>query len=189
MRRAKCKLADMMTAWLILAMAGKTPAHASDIAIYEDSYGVPSIVADNLIQASYGLGYVEAKDHAERMALNYKLARGRSAEVSGRAALLQDGFIRELGFEDRAIAEAKALSPDDKQTIDAFVAGANKALDEQGDRLPKWIVRFTDVDVLSFTQFVNAAFPLLDLSSKISPGAGSNQFALAPSRTATKHPI
>lgn len=178
----------MLTAMLTLAMMRSAHLRAHDITIYEDEYGVPSIVAANLPDAAFGLGYVEARDHAQRMAMNYKLARGRLAEINGRSNLLQDGFVRELGFESRAEDESKRMGPDDKTFVDAFLAGANKALGEQTG-LPRWVEPFTEVDVLAFTQFVNAAFPLLDLSSKISPGAGSNQFALAPSRTATRHPI
>jgi len=157
--------------------------------VYEDKYGVPSIVAPNLREASFAMGYAQAKDHAVRMGLNFKLARGRLAEVNGKSSLLQDGFLRGLGFETKAVEVASRLSGEPKEVLESFLAGANKGLGEQKDSLPKWIEPFTAVDVISFTQFVNAAFPLLDLSSKISPGAGSNQFALAPKKTSTKHPL
>ena len=161
----------------------------TDITVYEDKHGVPSIVASNLKSGAYALGYCQAKDHAQRMALNYKLARGRLAEVNGKSSLLQDGFLRGLGFEAKAEGVVARLRGEPKEVVEGFLAGANRALSEQKATLPKWIEPFSDVDVISLTQFVNAAFPLLDLSAKISPGAGSNQFALAPSRTATQHPI
>src|SRR5437867_3151392 len=78
----------------------------ADITIYRDSFGTPSVVATKLDDAEYGLGYATVMDNAERMALNYKQARGRLAEVQGRGQLLTDGFIRALGIED--LAEAKA---------------------------------------------------------------------------------
>ena len=157
--------------------------------VYEDKYGVPSIYAANLKDAAYAIGYVEAKDRAVRMALNYKMARGRLAEVNGKSSLLQDGFLRGVGFESKAEETSLKMSGEVKEFVESFVAGANRGLQEQQGKLPTWIRPFSPVDVLSLMQFVNAAFPLLDLSSKLMPGAGSNQFALAPSRTSTHHPI
>lgn len=162
---------------------------ARHIAVYEDKFGVPSIVASNLPDEAYAMGYVQAKDHAVRMALNYRLARGRMAEVAGKSSLLQDGFLRGLGFEKKAAQTVEHMRPETKAFLDAFVAGANRGLQEQKGTIPAWIEPFSPVDVLCFAQFLNAAFPLLDLSSKLMPGAGSNQFALAPSRTSTHHPI
>ena len=159
------------------------------ITIYEDAYGVPSISAANDAEAIYALGYVEAKDQAVRMATNYKMARGRLGEVNGKGALLQDGFLRSVGFEKRSIDLASHLTGETKVILDAFTSGANKALAEQKDDLPRWIEPFSAVDILSLSQFVNAAFPLLDLASHLNPGTGSNQFAVAPTRTATHHPI
>lgn len=174
---------------VLCAFASSFCARAADISVYEDKFGVPSIFANDLKSATYALGYVQAKDHAIRMAQNYKLSRGRMAEINGRSSLIQDGFLRALGFEEKAVAVAQKITGDEKLALESFVAGANKALAEQAGSLPKWVEPFSAVDVLSFTQFVNAAFPLLELSSRISPGAGSNQFALAPGRTSTHHPI
>ena len=174
---------------LLISLAIRASNYRPDITLYEDAYGIPSIQASSLSDANYALGYVQARDHAQRMATNYKLARGRLAEINGMGSLWQDTFIRGLGLEKSASKMAARLSPAHKDLIDRFLEGANRSLAEQGDKLPKWVEPFTEVDVIAFTEFVNAAFPLLDLSSKLSPGAGSNQFALGPSKTSTKHPI
>jgi len=176
--------------WIGIALAlVSTAAHAADIKVYEDKYGVPSIVAGNLKEAMFAEGYIQGKDHAVRMATNYKIARGRYSEAVGKGSLMQDGFVRGLGLEAKAEELVPQLSGEAKVTVEAYLAGANKAISEQKGTLPNWIEPFTAVDVLSLAQFVNGAFPLLDLSEKISPGAGSNQFALAPSKTSTHHPI
>jgi len=176
---------------LVLGLVVFSPVsrRAADITVFEDSFGVPSIFAGSLADAAYAMGYVQAKDHAQRMAMNYKLARGRLSEVTGKSSLLQDNFLRGLAFEDRAADAASRLTGESKDAVDNFVAGANRALSEQQSRLPKWVEPITETDVLSLTLFVNAAFPLLDLSARLSPGAGSNQFALSPARTSTRHPI
>jgi len=172
-----------------VALTSPISNRAGDITVYEDSFGVPSIVAGSTDEAVYAMGFLEAREFAQRMALNYKLARGRLAEALGRGSLLQDGFIRGLGLEDRAADVAAHLSGESKSLVDSFVAGANKALADQQNRLPKWVEPFTDTDAIALVMFIQAAFPLLDLSAHLSPGAGSNQFALAPSHSSTHHPI
>ncbi len=88
------------------------------------------------------------------------------AEALGKSSLLQDGFVRGLGFESKATELAERLTGEPKDLIGSFVAGANQALFEQGADIPKWIKPFTAADVLALAQFVNAAFPLLDLSAQ-----------------------
>ncbi len=158
-----------------------------EIPIYRDSWGVPSIVSQDIEGIYYGLGYMHVTDNAERMALNYKIARGRSSEVLGRAHMLQDSFIRGLEIEERA--EAAKLSPTSEMIVRSYLQGANRALAEKRSSVAPWVQTFTRTDVLSMGQFVNCAFPLLDLASALMPGTGSNQFAIGPQRTATGHPI
>src|SRR5262249_7740004 len=104
---------------------------AAQITIYRDRYGVPSIVAGKLADAVYGLGYAMAQDNAERMALNFKQARGRMAEVEGKNGLLADGFLRALGIEEMAEKRAQSLSGEQAVLLRAFCDGANRALAEQ----------------------------------------------------------
>jgi len=124
----------------------------------------------------FGLGYATVQDHAERMARNYKQARGRLAEVEGRSQLLTDGFVRSLGIEDLAQEKAKSLSGELALLIGSFCDGANKAIGELKDR-PAWVEPITPVDVLALSQLVNAAFPLQEIAGRLMPGTGSNQFA------------
>ncbi|HSI72623.1 MAG TPA: penicillin acylase family protein [Fimbriimonas sp.] len=171
-----------MAALALLALLAQAP----QITIYRDTWGVPTITAETLDNLCYGLGYMQVIDNAERMALNYKIARGRGAEVLGRNQLLADGFLRGLEMEEKA-ASAK-ISPTGELVVRSFLAGANRALADKKDE-PAWIEAFTRTDVLALAQFVNCAFPLLDLASALLPGVGSNQFAIAPKRSATGHPI
>src|ERR1044071_8285539 len=160
---------------ITLMAAALIQAARADITIYRDSFGTPSIVASKLEDAEFGLGYATAADNAERMALNYKQARGRLAEVQGRGQLLTDGFIRALGIEDMAEAKARTMTGDTKAAIEAFCAGANRALTENKAKIPAWIQPFNPTDVLAFSQLVNAAFPLQEIAAQLLPGTGSNQ--------------
>ncbi len=166
---------------------------AAETTVYRDRYGVASIAAKTLPDAMYGLGYAMATDNAERMVRNFKQARGRLAEVDGSAYLIQDGFLRSLGIEAEAEQYAAALDrePHNEQSalLRRFCAGANRALTEQKGQIPDWIAPFTVTDVLALAQLLNAAFPLEEISNQLMPGIGSNQFAVAASRSATGHPI
>jgi acyl-homoserine-lactone acylase len=177
-----------LAAILILSLCACTPA-SSQVTVYRDQYGVPSIVADRLEDAVFALGYCTAQDNAERMALNFKQARGRMAEVEGRGQLLADGFIRALGIEVASIKKAGTLSGEIGTLINAFCEGANKAIAEQKGKIPDWIGPIGPVDVLAMTQLVNAAFPLQDIAGQLLPSAGSNQFAVGPKRSASGHAI
>lgn len=161
----------------------------AQVTICRDSFGVPSIEAKTLKDAMYGVGYVMAQDDAMLMARNYKLARGRLAEADGKTQLTQDGFIRSLGIEEIAEKKAKSLTGQHAELLAAFCAGANKSLAEQKAALPDWIEPFTLTDVLALAQMINIAFPLSDISRELLPGMGSNQFAVAPKRSANGHAL
>ena len=76
------EFALLMTLGALLLLPGALQAQT--VTIYRDKFGVPSVVADRLPDAIYGLGYAMAQDNAEQMARNFKQARGRRAEVDGR---------------------------------------------------------------------------------------------------------
>ncbi|MGC8667110.1 MAG: penicillin acylase family protein [Chthonomonadales bacterium] len=180
--------------WICLGAAINGPLQAEPsrghrAVIYRDGFGVPSIQANRLEDAVYALGYVTGTDCPERMCLNYKQARGRMAEVQGRQALLGDTFIRSLGMEEAAQAQVRRLAPYQRQLINAFCQGANRAIAERKSQLPAWIQPVTPADVLALAQFVNSAFPLLSIAQSLLPGFGSNQFAIAARRTADGHAI
>ncbi len=172
-----------------LALTGCNRATAAEVTVYRDGYGVPSIVANTLNDGMYGVGYAQAQDRAERIAMTYKLARGRMSEINGRGAMLQDGLIRGLGIEEYAEKYAASMPAEQRAMIQAYVDGANKALDGQKGKIPAWIEHFTLVDVLSLAQLANIAFPLQSLQNMLGAGVGSNQFAIDGKHTSTHHPI
>ncbi|MDE2126528.1 MAG: penicillin acylase family protein [Armatimonadetes bacterium] len=157
--------------------------------IYRDALGLPSVVAPDIPAAFYGLGYAVAQDDAVQMERNFLFARGRLAEVDGQKSLMQDIFIRTMGFQHAAVIEAPKLRGIGAAMIDSFCAGANLSLRRQRKRLPHWLRPVTRVDVLALSQLMNAAFALEDVQQQLYPGIGSNQFAIAPARTAQGHAL
>jgi acyl-homoserine-lactone acylase len=169
-------------------LPGRAVAQAT---IYRDSYGLPSIEAKRLPDAMRGLGYAMATDNAELMVTNYRQARGHMAEIEGKSQLLMDGFLQSLGLEEEAQKKAASLTGDQKANIEAFCAGANRAIAEQKGKLPAWVNEYpvTPTDVLALAQLVNVAFPLQDAAGQLFAGIGSNQFAVSGKRTASGHAI
>src|SRR5258708_30609389 len=167
---------------LILPLLCLQPSTAQ-ITIYRDKYGVPSIHADKLRDTLYGLGYVMVQDNVDRMARNYKQARGRMAEVDGKGELLKDGFIRSLGIEERAQKFAGEMKPEQKALIMSFVDGANQSLKDMKGKASSWIEPLNFSDVVSLAQLVNVAFPLQDIAAHLLPSAGSNQFPAGAKRS------
>lgn len=182
--KAVINSASMVCLLLFTALSGRT-----DVKIYRDAYGTPTLSSNRLADAIYGLGYVMAKDGGEAMATNYKQARGRLAEVQGKSQLLTDGFIRALGMEEAAEKAAGQLTGENALLVKSFCDGANQGLQEQKSALPAWVQPITPIDVLALAQLINCAFALEDLASQMLPGIGSNQFAVAPSRSASGHAI
>ncbi|MEP6755275.1 MAG: penicillin acylase family protein [Chthonomonadales bacterium] len=159
------------------------------VTIQRDKFGTPTISAKTLVDAAYGQGYAAAMDNAVHMARNYKMARGRTAEIDGQSALIIDQVVRSLGMENYAIETAPKLTGEVAKFIDNYVAGANAALAKQKANLPTWVEPFTRVDVLTFGQFINAGMALQELQGELTPSMGSNQFALSPKRTTTGHAL
>src|SRR2546423_5876400 len=127
----------------IFCLLDSVPIRAAEITIYRDKYGIPSISAPTLADGVYGLGYAMAQDNAERMARNYKRARGRLAEVDGAALILPDYALRALGIEEMAEAKSHILTSEQSALLTAFCDGANRALKENRGKIPAWIQPFT----------------------------------------------
>ena len=66
-------------------------ANAIDVAI--DRYGVPCISAKTMADAVYALGYEHVELMGDRVATNFRIARGRTAELFGKENLLIDSFL------------------------------------------------------------------------------------------------
>ena len=161
----------------------------TDIRIYRDRYGVPSIDAPSMADAAYGLGWAMAADCAPRMAQLYLSAKGRSAEVVGEIALQMDFLVRALGIEAAARAEATTLDGDIAAIVQGYCDGVNRLIETRRDKLPPWVVPVEVVDILALVHLSNIAFPLLELTQQLTPGSGSNQFAVAGRHTANGHAI
>jgi len=104
------------------------------ITIRRDRDGVPHIRAKNEGDALFGLGYVHAQDRLWQMEFQRRLGNGRLAEILGAPGLVTDRLFRTVGLHRTAAAAWAKLSPQERQPIEAYVAGVNAYLESRHNR-------------------------------------------------------
>jgi acyl-homoserine lactone acylase PvdQ len=169
---------------------------AGDVTVYRDGFGVPHIYGDTPEAAAYALRYVQAQDHLEQMRLNYLTAAGRLAEF-GLGSADNDNNVHRLHVPQTAQASYQALVPEHRARIDAFVAGINRYIYEEGGTFADWISYVQPYEVLAWMHYLAMA----EQSSKatgemnaggagsVTPGGdfssdASNMWAVSPSMSA-----
>ena len=174
---------------------------AGSVRVIRDKYGVPHIIARDLPSMYYGAGYCQAQDQLENLALNMLRGQGKSAEHDGFQALPLDHLTRSLDLPGRAKQMYARLDDEERETLDAFVAGINDYLSAHRDQVADWIQPVSPDQVLAFSEFVDLIFSAshcqndltragirigsrLELPRMDAASFGSNQFAVAPSRSA-----
>ncbi len=94
--------------------------------VVRDEYGVPHIKAASADQAWYQAGYATAQDRLWQMEQSRRLARGRMAEVFGKAFAASDIDILKSGYTDEELqAQFRALPADVQGAIEAYSRGVN----------------------------------------------------------------
>ncbi len=191
-------------ALLATAAAAKDPLE-QQVTIYRDEYGVPHIVGATEEATFFGYGYAQAEDHLERMMIQYRDAQGRRAEVEGIDAL-GDGYLQFIPYHYRwggdylqrllrtkkAVVENRAkIDPQVYKVLDAFARGVNAYIEEHRSEVPAWIdsVAAEDIEALErshYMRFYSASDALSKITGKTYsfPNLGSNQWAIAPEKSA-----
>lgn len=178
---------------------------AEQVTIYRDNFGVPHIVGETEEATFFGYGYAQAEDHLESMMLQYRDAQGRRAEIQGFAAL-GDGYLHFIPYEYRwdgdylqRLLRTKKCVVENKNKIDsnvykilvAFARGVNAYIADHRWQVPNWIDSVTaeDIEALErshYLRFYSIHDALQKMTGKVYdfPAFGSNQWAIAPSKSA-----
>ncbi|MBI3132677.1 MAG: penicillin acylase family protein [Acidobacteria bacterium] len=90
-----------------------------------DSRGVPTIMAQELLDAIRVQGYLMARERMFQMELQRRAAGGELAEIAGAAALPLDRIHRTYGFAQVAEAAVAQLSREDGEALEALSEGVN----------------------------------------------------------------
>jgi len=98
------------------------------VAIERDTHGIPTIRAQSIEDAMFGLGFVHAQDRLWQLETHRRIAAGRLAEAFGPGALETDRFLRALGVRRAAEAQWAATRGEARAAIEAYTAGVNAFL-------------------------------------------------------------
>ena len=183
---------------LVLLIAAASLAHAAHVTILRDEYGVPHIFAADAASAAYGSGYAQAEDRLEELLKNYRRAEGTMAEAFGPEYFNDDW--RQRVWRHRLVAERhyQELSPRSREIIEAFQAGVRQFMKEHPEQVPAWAPKLEPWQLVALGRYIIWGWPEGEAGGKLlragihpDPVAyhGSNEWLLAPSRTAMHVPI
>ncbi|MDB5023701.1 MAG: acylase [Mucilaginibacter sp.] len=188
---------------------------AKAVTIIRDNWGVPHIYGQTDADAVFGLMYAECEENFKGIERNYLYQLGRQSEVDGQAIVYTDVQLQLIADSADAIKDYKASPMWFKKLMDAFADGINYYLYKHPEVKPLvfyhfkpwYALMFTDGSVsatqtggigLSETDHFYSKGPdgMGSAYGSHTPGniiaereTGSNGFALAPSKTASKHAL
>jgi acyl-homoserine-lactone acylase len=198
---------------LVLAAAGGVPAAdksplfeparleavrdtAAAVTIYRDHYGVPHVFGPTDASAVFGAAYARAEDKLLEDEISIFYVLGRSSELDGEEALVDDMWSRAVGVAGLAQDEYDQAPRVVRALADAWADGINYYLHRHPDqgfrvlsRVEPWYIfalyRFGDFPAKPFLSDSESAV----LEPTARAGAprpdGSNAWAVAPRRTAS----
>ena len=194
----------------VAAISCAAPAVAAYQAeIKRDDWGIAHISGRTDADAVFGMIYAQAEDDFNRIEMNYLTSLGRRAEAEGEALIWQD-LRQRLWIDPAALQAEYRRSPAWlKQLMDAWAAGLNQYLADHPAVKPRVITRFEPWMALSFSEgSIGGDIERVSLSQLQAfytgqPVArtarerglvqeeplGSNGFVIAPSHSASGHPL
>ncbi|GAB4027092.1 penicillin acylase family protein [Spirosoma koreense] len=179
---------------------------ARQITITRDTWGVPHIYGKTDADVVFGVLFTQCEDDFARVEENYLDAIGRLAEVEGEAALYHDLRARLFLDSTQAIAIYKKSPAWMTQLLNAFADGANYYLYTHPAVKPRLLTRFQpwmplmfsegsiggNISVISIDRLKafyehNKFTSVNDFDKYEREPVGSNGFAIAPAKSATKN--
>lgn len=161
-----------------------------------DTYGVPHIFAEDEGALFYAHGWAQMRSHADLVLRLYAQARGRAAEYGGEQFVDSDTWVRTNGIPGRAAEWLDEQPPHVRAYLDAFAEGMNEYAERHPDSLADtWraVLPVDAADILAHQQralnFTFIAGQGAARSAAAGMGAGSNGWAIAPSRSATRNAL
>lgn len=95
------------------------------VTVRRDDRGIPYIEAKTDADLYFAQGYITASDRLWQMDMMRRLARGETAELSGKATLEEDKRWRKFGFAKIAEDSLQYLTPELRSALDSYARGAN----------------------------------------------------------------
>ncbi|MBL8956593.1 MAG: penicillin acylase family protein [Myxococcaceae bacterium] len=111
----------------------------SKVEVLIDDRGIPHIYAGTLPDASFGLGFMHARDRLFQVMLLQHASQGRLTELFGERMFETDKRLRLVAWN--LDAHVAALSDADRRIIDAYVAGLNAGARHAGQSAELAVLR------------------------------------------------
>ncbi len=181
--------------WLLSGCTtGKKIEHAT---LYRDEFGVPHIYAESEEAAMYAHGYAQGEDRLEQVLRHYRWAEGTLAEVAGKSYVTSDYHARVWRHAEISRERYSDIPETTRRLIEAFVDGLKAYMKEHPDRVPDWAPDVQPWHVVALGRAFIWGWPAgqaWDDLNRRKPvpkekTRGSNQWALAGSRTQSGKPI
>jgi penicillin amidase len=120
------------------------PGPNGAIVFERDALGYPTILARDLVEGSYALGYLHARDRLVQVTLTELAARGRLMSVLGDVpfARLIDTSVRAIGLVSDLAEQARKCDPETRRVLAAYVSGFNAGA---RSRRKPWLLRLLRV--------------------------------------------
>ncbi|HVS12430.1 MAG TPA: penicillin acylase family protein [Thermoanaerobaculia bacterium] len=169
--------------------------------LYRDTWGVAHLYAPTVEGGMYAMGYGQAQDRPEQLLLNFVMAIGEFSTYAGEDGVQVDLRSRMFDHYGAGKRGLPGLRAELRSHLDAFVAGINAFYREHPEDVPEWWGD-REIDaamVLAFGRLflynwsIDEAYEDLERGGVDagfeSTSRGSNQFVVAPSRSATGNAI
>ncbi|MCA9311203.1 MAG: penicillin acylase family protein [Phycisphaerales bacterium] len=179
---------------------------AEAVTIHRDTWGVPHVHGATDADTVFGFMYARAEDEFNRIERGIIGMTGRSAEALGEEGITSDVLIRAFEVPTRAQREYDRMPEDVRSLCDAAADALNFYLHTHPEVEPALIQRFEGwqfvaaaygmhlaiptflaPEVVTDEGLLGVAHPRTPQADPTEPEAGSNMWALAPSRTADGH--
>ena len=173
----------------VSAAAGRA-ARAGEAVLVRDVWGVPHATGDTEADAFFALGYAQAEDRLADIYLAIRTAIGRLAEVKGESAVEQDYLMR-LTRNDVLHAGYLPTAPRHlRDAVESFTAGIRAYIAEHPGEAADVALPVEPWHPLAVGRAMILRWPIGTVmddfrnGERRQPAAGSNQWAIAPARTA-----
>ncbi|GED55550.1 penicillin acylase family protein [Brevibacillus borstelensis] len=114
------------------------------VSVYRDERGIPHIEARTERDLYMAQGYVTAQDRLFQMEMFRRIAGGRLAEITTMGdSLDSDKFFRTLQLRRSAEQSLKLLTPETKESLEAYSAGVNAYIKEAKAGFGKLPIEFS----------------------------------------------
>jgi penicillin amidase len=102
---------------------------SADVRIERDASGVTTVIAEDRADLAFGAGFAHGQDRFFQMDLSRRQAAGELSEIIGPSTIKADKRNRIHRFRSRAKSALAQIKDEDRQILDAYVAGVNAGLE------------------------------------------------------------